>query len=309
MILEDKKRSNEIKTILEKNGFLKNEIGIAIIDLKESEPKIFGYNMEHFIYPASVYKIFIGVEMLRRIEIEDFSIDQMIEIKSPNDVDKDSKLFPGDTRKLLNIGDKVSIDYLLDLMLTRSDNTASNTLVDLVSRKSIIENIIHKYNWNGSEVTRKFLDRVKESKSYRFSETTKTCARHLAEFFYLIESEKMISTFVSRKMKDYMIRFNKQGKKGLWLENTYQNYYCKGGWLETNLYKYSIFVALKFILKKRWAVIRWSNDVGVVTGKNSKYAVALLSVNKSILTISYFQIQKCARIIYAYMENVYEKPN
>lgn len=303
MFSENKNRTQKFSKLLIENGFTKNEIGVAIIDLNESEPKIFGYNMEHFIYPASVYKIFIGAEVLRRIETGDFSFEQIVEIKSPNDVDKNPRIFPGDTRKLLNAGDKISIDSLLDLMLTRSDNTASNTLIDLVGRESVTENIIHKYNWNGSEVTRKFLDRVKENKPYQFSSTTLTCARHLAEFFYLVENEKLISSFVSRKLKEYMIRFSKQGKKGLWLETIYQNYYCKGGWLETNLYKHSFLSLCKAIFKKGWAVIRWSNDAGVVTGKKSKYIIALLTINKSILPTSYFPIQKFAKIVYDFMEN------
>jgi hypothetical protein len=302
MFLEDKNRSQKFSKILADHGFTKNEISVAVIDLNQTEPKIFGYNFDHFIYPASVYKIFIGAEVLRRIETGDFSLDQIVEIKSPNDVNKDARIFPGDTRKLLNTGDKVSIDYLLDLMLTRSDNTASNSLLDMVGYENITENIIHKNSWYGSEITRKFLDRLKEDKPYQFSSTTLSCARHLAEFFYLVEKERLISSFVSKKLKEYMLRVNRTGKKGLWLESVYQEYYNKGGWLETNLYKYNILSVVKTILKNGWAIIRWSNDVGVVTGKKSKYVVALLSVNKSILPNSYFPIQKLAKIVYDFME-------
>lgn len=302
MFTEDKNRSQKLVKILTESGFTDNEMGVAIIDLNEKTPKIFGYNMEHFIYPASVYKIFVGAEMLRRVEIGDFTLEQTIEIKSPNDVDRNPKIFPGDTRKLLNAGDKVKIDDLLDLMLTRSDNTASNTLIDFVGRESITENIIYKYKWNGSEVTRKFLDRIKEKKPYQFSSTTLTCSRHLAEFFYLVENEKLISPFVSKKLKKYMLGFSRQGKKGLWLDGVYQNYYCKGGWLETNLYKHNILSLLKAIYRKGWAIIRWSNDAGVVTGKNSKYVIALLTINKSILPTSYFPIQRFAKVVYDFME-------
>jgi len=303
MFLEDKNRSQKFSKILTDNGFTRNEISVAIIDLNQTEPKIFGYNFDHFIYPASVYKIFIGAEMLHRIEIGDFALNQIVEIKLPNDLGKDARIFPGDKRKILNVGDKVSIDYLLDLMLTRSDNIASNTLIDLVGRENITENIIHKYNWHGSEVTRKFLDRLKEDKSYQFSTTTLSCARHLVEFFYLVETGRLISPFVSGKLKEYMFRVNRTGKRGLWLEGVYQEYYNKGGWLETNLYKYNILSVLKTILKKGWAIIRWSNDVGVVKGEKSKYVVALLSVNKSILPNNYFPTQKLAKIVYDFMEN------
>ena len=303
MFDENKTRSQKFSKLLADNDFTKNEIGVAIIDLNEPEPKIFGYNMEHFIYPASVYKVFVGAEMLRRVEIGDFSLDQIVEIKSPNDVDKDARIFPGDTRKLLSSSDKVSIEHLLDLMLTRSDNTASNSLIDIVGRENIVKNIIHKYNWQGSEVTRKFLDRIKEDKPYQFSGTTLTCARHLVEFFYLVEKEKLVSSFVSTKLKGYMLRFSRQGKKGLWLENLYQEYYCKGGWLETNLWKHNFLSLCKAIYKKGWAVIRWSNDVGVVTGKKSKYVIALLTINKSVSPTNYFPIQKFAKVVFDFMEN------
>lgn len=299
---ENLQLSKKIKEIIATLNPQPAQISFAIINLKTPEPEISGYNMDKFIYPASIYKIFIGAEMLRRIEIGDFSLNQIIEIKSPNDVDRDTRIFPGDTRKLLNAGDKVSIDYLIDLMLTRSDNTASNTLIDLVGRENITENIIHKYNWNGSEVTRKYLDRIKENKPYQFSSTTMTCAHHLAEFFYLVENQKLISPFVSKKLKEYMLDFRKRGKKGLLLENIYKEYYSKGGWLETNLYKHSFLSLCKTILKKGWAVIRWSGDTGVVTGNKSKYVIALLTCNKSILPTSYFPMQEFAEKIYALME-------
>jgi len=270
--------------------------------LKELEPKIFGYNLDHFIYPASIYKIFIGAETLRRIEIGDFSLDQIVEIKSPNDVDKDSKLFPGDNRPLLNAGEKVSIKYILALMLMRSDNTASNVLIDLVGRENITKNIIHKHNWHGSEVTRKFLDRVKEDRPYQFSQTTLSCARHLAELFYLIEKEKLISPFVSKTLKENMLRWNKKSRQGLYL-NVYKEYYRKGGWLEINLWERGLLVAIKNIFTKGWAVIRWSNDAGVITGTKSKYVISLLTVNKSILPTNHFPVSRFAKIVYDFMEN------
>lgn len=320
MFTQDIKRSENLKHLLNNYRFADHEMGIAIIDLHQTEPKIFGYNMEHFIYPASVYKIFIGAEMLRRVELGDFTLEQSVEIKSPNDVDKDTRIFPGDTRKLLNVDDVVTIDYLLDIMLTRSDNTASNTLVDLVGRENITEHIVHAYGWQGSEVTRKFLDRIKEDKPYRFSETTMTCARHCVEFMYLVEKEQLISPFVSQKLKDYMTRWNREGRKGLSLSE-YLFVYRKGGYLENNLYEpiyknfyhkagfgldyavRGIWNLVKTIFKKGWAFICWSNDVGVIKGKKSQYIIAVFTVTKSLNPRKRFPMQKLAKVIYDFMEN------
>lgn len=320
MFPEHKERSERFSKLLADNGLTKQEIGIAIIDLNESEPKIFGHHFDQFIYPASVYKIFIGAEVLRRIESGDFSLEQVVEIKSPNDVDKDAKLFPGDTRNLLKVEDKVTIDYLLDLMITRSDNTASNVLIDLVGRENISQNIIQKYNWHGSEVTRKFLDRIKEDKPYRYSETTKTCARHVAEFFYLVEKDKLISPFVSQKLKEYMLRWSREGRKGLSISE-YVSYYRKGGYLENNLYlpfyreyykkagfaldyaAIGIFHLLKTIFTKGWAFIRWVNDAGVVKGEKSHYVVSVFTVNKQINPYKKFPMEKLAKLVFDFMEN------
>lgn len=310
-------RSSKLQELLQKNGFLKYEMGIAIIDLNDSKHQIFGYNMDHFIYPASVYKIFIGAEVLRRIELGDFSLNQEIVVKSPNDVDKDTKIFPGDTRGLLRAADTATIDYLLDLMLTRSDNTASNCLIDLVGRESITENIIHKCNWHGSEITRKFLDRTKEDKPYQYSETTKTCARHTTEFIYMVETNQLISPFVSQSLKNYMLRWNRSGRTGLSLPQ--QLVYRKGGYLENNLYKNfygkngfgfeSIkgFLGLFYnIFKKGWAFICWINDTAVVTGNKSHYVISVFTVSKQLNPRRQFPMKKLSNIIYDYMENGYE---
>lgn len=301
MILqENKSRSLELQTIF-KDLISNHEMSFAVVDLNESDPTIFGYNLDHFIYPASMYKVFIGAEVLRRIEIGDFKLDQIIIVKSPNDVDKDARIFPGDYRKLLTIGESVTIDYLLDLMITRSDNTASNCLIDLVGRESITQNIIYKNGWQGSEVTRKFLDRAKDA-PYQFSSTTMSCARHFAEFFYLVEMGKLESEFVSKKLKEYMLRFNKSGRQGTYLPTGFKTYYCKGGWLETNLYNHNLFSLIKAVFKKGWAIIRWSNDAGVgelITGE--RYIVVVFSVTKTLSPWRYFPIQDFGRRVMDYM--------
>jgi hypothetical protein len=305
MFHENKKRSRELQNIC-KEYISSYEMSFAVIDMNhkntDGQHEMFGYNMDHFIYPASVYKIFIGAEVLRQIELGLLQLDQKITIKSPNDVDQDARIFPGDTRKLLQEGDVVTVDYLLALMLERSDNTASNTLIDLVTREAITENIIYRYGWHGSEVTRKFLDRKKDEK-YQFSKTTLSCARHLAEYMYLVETKNMISPWVSEKLSEYMSKFNRHGKQGLWLKEYYKKYYCKGGWLETNLWNMkSLLPLMKSLIQRKWGRIQWSNDVGVVTGKHSHYVVVVMSVSKQFFPTNKFPIQAFAKRVYTYME-------
>ena len=54
-----------------------------------------------------------------------------------------------DPRPLLKDGDTVTINYLLDLMITRSDNSAANCLIDVATRDSI-NKTMHENGWMGS---------------------------------------------------------------------------------------------------------------------------------------------------------------
>ncbi len=281
------------------------QASFAVINLKSQEPEISGYRMDEFMYPASIYKVFIGAEILRKIYEKKLSLLDLIEITSPNDVDKDIRLFPKSTRKdhrpLLQAGDRVTIDYLLELMFSRSDNTAANTLMDIANREELNAYIILPNGWKGSEVTRKFLDRLKEDKEYRVSRITVSNARHLGELFYKIEKGKLVNEWVSSKLKSYLQNWNRGGRAGLYIPE-FINYYRKGGWLEINGYKYNFFSALKNIIKKGYAVNKWSNDAGVVTGKNSHYAIALLTLTKSKWPWTEFPLKKFSKQVHDLME-------
>ena len=95
--------------------------------------------------------------------------------------------------------------------------------------------------------------------------------------------------------------------------------YRKGGYLENNLYTNFYgkngfgfdyirgFLSLtKSILTKGWAFICWQNDIAVITGKNSHYAISVFSVTKSLNPRKRFPMKKLAQVVYDFMEQ--EKP-
>ncbi len=94
------------------------------------------------IYPASISKIFVGAEVLRQVEIGNISITQSITIKDNNVVNFKESEFSYSIIPLLKTGDVKTVDELLFLMLNRSDDTATNELIDLVTRESININTI-----------------------------------------------------------------------------------------------------------------------------------------------------------------------
>src|SRR5690625_5154855 len=112
--------------------------------------------MQHYIYPASVYKMYVGMEVLKQVSEGQYSLYQQRVISHTYNVVDRVKEIQNDPRPLLQPGDTVTVDYLLHLMITRSDNSAANIMIDLATRPKI-NKTIHSFGWDGSEVTRKFL--------------------------------------------------------------------------------------------------------------------------------------------------------
>lgn len=224
------------------------QISLAVIDLRGELPAIAGVNMQNFIYPASVYKMYVASEVLEQVSAERYSLWSPVIVRSPNVVDFSKELL-NDPRPLLREGDTVTVNYLLDLMVTRSDNTAANCLIDLAGRKEI-NALIASYGWKGSEVTRKFLKRRFEDPGYETVRGTETCALHAADFLYLVSQNRLVNPWVSQQMKSYLSRQLDTTKLAAGLPRT-AVFYHKTGWFSF-----------------------WTNDVGIVDDGSVRYIIA-----------------------------------
>jgi len=166
----------------------------------------------------------------------------------PNIVDR-SKEIENDPRPLLKEQDTVTINYLLDLMITRSDNSAANCLIDVAGRKNI-DSLLHKLGWYGSEVTRKFLKRKYEDSGYVNIRGTETCALHAADFLYRVYTNQLVNPWVSMQLKTFLGRQLDNTKLSAGLpKNTM--FYHKTGWFSF-----------------------WTNDVGIVDNGTIKYIIS-----------------------------------
>ncbi len=227
------------------------KISFAVIDLNGRKPILGGVNIKNFIYPASLYKMYVAMEVLKQVSEGKYSLFKSYVVKSPNDVDKAPEI-SWDPRPLLRDGDTVTVDYLLDLMITRSDNSAANCLIDIAGRKNI--NVtMHKNGWYGSEVTRKYLSRKFEDPGYDTIRGTETCALHAADFMYKVYINKLINPWVSRQMKVLLGRQLDTTKLYTGLPQNVM-FYHKSGW---------------------WNY--FTNDVGIVDDGQIKYVIALLT--------------------------------
>jgi beta-lactamase class A len=256
----DKKLTDSLKAIVRKVGLDKTydvgedgmeQISLAVIDLMQNKPVFAGVNAENLIYPASVYKMYVAMEILNQVSAGKLSYFDPYIVKSPNDVDHTREI-SYDPRPLIRSGDTLTIHYLLDLMITRSDNSAANCLIDLAQRPNI-NRTMHGYNWYGSEVTRKFLKRKFEDPGYDTVKSTMTCAMHAADFMYRIETRTLVNPWVSMQLKSFL-----------------------GMQLDTTKLQRGLPASATFYHKTGW----WSyytHDVGIVDDGKVRYIVALFT--------------------------------
>jgi beta-lactamase class A len=229
----------------------REKISFAVIDISGKKPVIGGVNMDSFIYPASVYKMYVAMEILKQVSNGQYSLYKSYVVKSPNDVDRSSEI-SWDPRPLLRAGDTVTVDYLLDLMITRSDNSAANCLIDIAGRKNI-NKTMHENGWYGSEVTRKYLSRKLEDPGYDTIRSTVTSALHAADFMYKIYTNNLINPWVSQQLKVLLGRQLDTTKLSTGLPHNAM-FYHKSGW---------------------WSY--FTNDVGIVDDGHIKYVISLFT--------------------------------
>jgi len=257
---QSKKFNEQLKTIVHEVGLDstydagedgKEQISFAVIDLSGKKPIFGGVNSDNFIYPASVYKMYVAMEILKQVNNGEYSLYKPYVVRSPNDVDR-LKEIDYDPRPLLKNNDTATINYLLDLMITRSDNSAANCLIDVATRNRINQTM-HQYNWYGSEVTRKFLKRSFEDPGYDTIRGTETCALHAADFMYKIYTNRLVNPWVSRQMKVLLGRQLDTTKLSTGLPSSVM-FYHKTGW---------------------WSV--YINYVGIVEDGNLTYIIAVFT--------------------------------
>ena len=240
------------------------QISLAVIDLTSDQPKLGGVNYDNFIYPASVYKMYVAAEILHQVSDEKYSLYESYATNEPNVVDR-SKQIDNDPRPLLKDGDSVNVNYLLDLMITRSDNSAANCLIDIAQRKNI-DSLLHSYGWYGSEVTRKFLKRKFEDPGYEKIRGTETCALHAADFMYRIYTNTLVNEWISLQMKTLLGRQLDKTKLAAGLPSSAM-FYHKTGWFSF-----------------------WTNDVGIVIDGKVKYIIACFVPLEEELALPKFTI-------------------
>ena len=161
----------------------------------------FSINGDKKVLSASMIKLLILTELMKKISEDKFSLSDTIMIANFMKTEGDGVL------KELNAGHHFTLKELATLMIIVSDNQATNILIDFLGMKNI--------NQLGREVDLKetFLGRkMMDTEARKNGYDNYTCADDISLLFKLIYQEKLINKEASQLMLDILLR-QQQGER------------------------------------------------------------------------------------------------
>lgn len=191
-------------------------VGVAFRDLSRSDTLYLGAD-ERF-HAASTMKVPVMIELFRRIDRHRLSLDQRLELKNEFASIVDGSpytLNAGDDSDSLVYtwtGSKVTVRDLLEHMITRSSNLATNTLIGLVGAQAA-NATAHALGARDIQVLRG----VEDGKAFEAGMNNMTTARDLATLMAAIETGVAASRASIDSMRAVLLRqeFNDEIPAGL----------------------------------------------------------------------------------------------
>jgi beta-lactamase class A len=191
-------------------------IGVAFHDLATGDSLFMNAN-ESF-HAASTMKVPVMIEIYRRVDAGALRLDQPVPLANHFASIVDGSpyaLDPGadsDSAAYLLVGKRVTLAELVDHMITRSSNLATNALIELVGAKNA-NATAHLLGARDMRVLRG----VEDGKAFQAGLNNTTTARDLATLMEAIETGRAASRASSDAMRDVLLRqeFNGEIPAGL----------------------------------------------------------------------------------------------
>jgi len=192
------------------------QVGLAYVDLASGDTLFL--NPDSSFHAASTMKVPVMVELFRRSVSGSFRMDQglMLVNQFASIVDGSSyALDPGsdsDSTLYHRIGQRIPVDTLLRLMITRSSNFATNTLISLVGADAVTRTM-RSLGANSIQVLRG----VEDGKAFDKGMNNTTTARDLAIILEAIEEGMAAPPDATREMREILLgqEFNEKIPAGL----------------------------------------------------------------------------------------------
>ncbi len=192
------------------------QVGLAYIDLASGDTLFL--NADTSFHAASTMKVPVMIELFRRANTGSFRMNQGLLLVnqfasladgSPYALDPGSD---SDSTLYHRIGDRVPVDTLLRLMITRSSNFATNTLITLVGADQVTRTM-RALGAQRIQVLRG----VEDGKAFEKGLNNTTTARDLAIILRSIEEGKAAPPPATREMLKILLaqEFNEKIPAGL----------------------------------------------------------------------------------------------
>lgn len=184
---EWKKEINEIIPQVE------GEVCINFYDLDKNNG--FSINGDKKVLSASMIKLLILAELMKKISENKFSLSDTIMIEDFMKIGGDGVL------KELNSGHHFTLKELATLMIIVSDNQATNVLIDFLGMENINQ-LGRELGLKETFLGRKMMDTEARKNGY----DNYTCADDISLLLKLIYQEKLINKKASQLMLDILLR-------------------------------------------------------------------------------------------------------
>lgn len=165
------------------------ECAFVVKDLKEESE--YTYRSEETIKSASLIKVFIMAEAMRRVQCGELSLDTEVEVKKSDIVDFSVLLFLKPRA--------YTLEELMRLMIVYSDNTATNVLIDFLGMENI-NACIRGLGFEKSLLQRKMMD----FESAKAGKENFTAPEEMAGFLERLYNGKLLGKDADDIMLDIM---------------------------------------------------------------------------------------------------------
>ena len=192
------------------------QVGLAYVDLGSGDTLFL--NADTSFHAASTMKVPVMIELFRRANTGSFRMNQGLLMVNQFASIVDGSLYSldsssdSDTTLYRRIGERVRVDTLLRLMITRSSNLATNTLITLVGADAVTRTM-RSLGAQRIQVLRG----VEDGKAFDRGLNNTTTARDLALILRAIEEGRAASPAATREMLGILLaqEFNEKIPAGL----------------------------------------------------------------------------------------------
>ena len=178
---------------------MEGSVCINFYDLNKNN--VFSINGDKKVLSASMIKLLILAELMKKISENKFSLSDTIMIADFMKTGGDGVL------KELNTGHHFTLKELATLMIIVSDNQATNILIDFLGMENINQ-LGKELRLKKTFLGRKMMDIEARKKGY----DNYTCADDISSLLKLIYQEKLINEEASQLMLDILLR-QQQGER------------------------------------------------------------------------------------------------